>query len=59
MTVCKSPRLSQRVGDLHASPTREILAVLNQPGLVSFAGGLPSPDSFPRCDLGALPAAFL
>jgi DNA-binding transcriptional MocR family regulator len=54
-----NPRLSQRVGDLHTSPIREILAVLNQPGLVSFAGGLPSPDSFPRCDLGALPAAFL
>ena len=53
-----NPRLSQRVGDLHTSPIREILAVLNQPGLVSFAGGFPSPDSFPRCDLGALPAAF-
>jgi 2-aminoadipate transaminase len=59
MTHCKSPCLSQRVGDLHASPIREILAVLNQPGMVSFAGGLPSPDSFPHCDLGAVPAEFL
>lgn len=59
MTHRSIPRLSQRVGDLQASPIREILAVLNKPGMVSFAGGLPSPDSFPHCDLGAVPAAFL
>ena len=59
MTQTSNPRLSQRIGDLHASPIREILAVLNQPGMVSFAGGLPSPDSFPPCDLSGVPAAFL
>ena len=59
MTHRNNPRLSQRVGDLHASPIREILAVLNQPGMVSFAGGLPSTDSFPNCDLGGVPAEFL
>ena len=59
MTHRSISRLSQRVGDLQASPIREILAVLNHPGMVSFAGGLPSPDSFPDCDLGAVPAAFL
>ena len=59
MTHRNNPRLSQRIGDLHASPIREILAVLNQPGMVSFAGGLPSTDSFPNCDLGGVPAEFL
>ena len=59
MTNRTRARLSQRIADLQASPIREILAVLNQPGMVSFAGGLPSPDSFPHCDLGVVPAAFL
>jgi 2-aminoadipate transaminase len=40
-------RLSSRIADLHASPIREILAVIDRPGMVSFAGGLPSPESFP------------
>lgn len=39
-------RLSQRVAQLHASPIREILAVIEQPGMVSFAGGLPAPETF-------------
>lgn len=59
MTNRTKARLSQRIGDLQASPIREILAVLNQPGMVSFAGGLPSPDSFPICNLGAVPPEFL
>jgi DNA-binding transcriptional MocR family regulator len=59
MTNRTKARLSQRIADLHASPIREILSVLNQPGMVSFAGGLPSPDSFPPCDLSAVPAEFL
>ena len=51
--------LSQRIDDLQASPIREILAVLNRPGMVSFAGGLPSPSSFPPCDLRGLPIEYL
>ena len=43
-----SLRLSARVADLQPSPIREILAVIDRPGMVSFAGGLPSPDSFPQ-----------
>ena len=54
-----APRLSKRRTDLHASPIREILAVLDQPGMISFAGGLPSPDSFAMCDLRGLPAELL
>ncbi|MDR3230039.1 MAG: PLP-dependent aminotransferase family protein [Synergistaceae bacterium] len=29
------------------SPVRELLKVINQPGMISFAGGMPAPDVFP------------
>lgn len=51
-------RLSARVGDLHPSPIREILSVANRPGMISFAGGLPSPETFPRFSLEAPPGAL-
>lgn len=51
-------RFSARVGDLHPSPIREVLAVANRPGMISFAGGLPSPETFPAFDLGAPPATL-
>lgn len=53
------PALSIRTADLHASPIREILAVIDRPGMVSFAGGLPSSDSFPSIDAGTVPASVL
>ena len=53
------PVLSSRTAALHASPIREILAVIDRPGMVSFAGGLPSPDSFPAIDSGLVPAGVL
>lgn len=53
------PSLSQRIQQLHASPIREILAVINQPGMISFAGGLPSTDSFPAFRLQQVPDAIL
>lgn len=39
--------LSARVAGLHASPIRDILAVIDRPGMVSFAGGLPAAETFP------------
>ncbi|MBI9109000.1 MAG: PLP-dependent aminotransferase family protein [Spirochaetales bacterium] len=39
--------LSERTGKMGASAIREILKVVGQPGMVSLAGGIPSPDSFP------------
>lgn len=54
-----SPHFSTRTRDLHASPIREILAVVNRPGMISFAGGLPAPDSFPQFDLDAMPQDIL
>lgn len=53
------PTLSHRISQLHASPIREILAVINRPGMISFAGGLPSPDSFPALDLQQVPRDLL
>ena len=49
-------RLSKRLVDLEASPIREILAVVAQPGMVSFAGGLPAAETFPAFRLDELPA---
>lgn len=35
------------VGSISGSAIRELLKVTEQPGMISFAGGLPSPDCFP------------
>lgn len=51
--------LSRRTRDLHASPIREILAVIDRPGMVSFAGGLPAPETFPDLHTGSVPTHFL
>jgi 2-aminoadipate transaminase len=53
------PTLSQRIPALHASPIREILAVIQQPGMISFAGGLPDPASFPSLALVDVPKELL
>ncbi|TDJ60616.1 MAG: PLP-dependent aminotransferase family protein [Proteobacteria bacterium] len=52
-------KFSARVLDLEPSPIRDILAVIDRPGLISFAGGLPSTDSFPDLDLLGMPPAQL
>jgi len=52
-------RISNRTADLHASPIREILAVVDRPGMISFAGGLPAADSFPVLPAAQVPPAML
>ena len=54
-----SERFSRRVNDLVASPIREILAVIDRPGMVSFAGGLPAPQRFPALAPGDVPPSWL
>jgi DNA-binding transcriptional MocR family regulator len=50
------PRVFHSVGlDLSSSPVRDILALTDRPGVVSFAGGLPAPELF---DVAGLRAAF-
>ncbi len=51
--------LSRRVRDLQASPIREILSLIDRPGMVSFAGGLPAPESFPEINPGPVPGGWL
>jgi 2-aminoadipate transaminase len=54
-----SGHLSKRVDDLHASPIREILSVIDRPGMISFAGGLPAVETFPTLSLTAFPPAMM
>ena len=54
-----STHFSSRTLDLHPSPIREILSVVNRPGMISFAGGLPAVDSFPQFSLDAMPQHIL
>ena len=40
-------RFSTLAEKMRPSPIRELFAVIKQPGMISFAGGLPDPDTFP------------
>ncbi|MGI6574805.1 MAG: PLP-dependent aminotransferase family protein [bacterium] len=42
---------ARRLASMSGSVIREILKLTQQPDMISFAGGLPSPDSFPREEL--------
>ena len=52
-------RLSERLGDLRASPVRAMLAASQQPEMISFAGGLPDADSFSDLYIPAPPRHLL
>jgi 2-aminoadipate transaminase len=41
-------RFSQRAQGMHSSIIRDLLKVTEKPEIISFAGGLPAPDLFPR-----------
>lgn len=49
---------AQRVEGLRPSPIRSILTVIDRPGMVSFAGGLPATDVLPGWS-GTVPASVL
>ncbi|MGE0314528.1 MAG: PLP-dependent aminotransferase family protein [Lautropia sp.] len=55
----QAPVLSARAARLSPSPIREILSVIDRPGMISFAGGLPAPDSFPAIDVSRMPSSWL
>jgi len=40
-------RFSLLAEKMQPSPIRELFRVIQQPGMISFAGGLPDPDTFP------------
>jgi 2-aminoadipate transaminase len=47
MTPTQPWTLARRAERMNPSVIREILKVTEQPGIISLAGGLPSPDTFP------------
>ncbi|MDE2856671.1 MAG: PLP-dependent aminotransferase family protein [Chloroflexota bacterium] len=51
--------LSQRTLSMQSNAIREILAVVSQPGMISLAGGIPAPQSFPLEDLYRINEAVL
>jgi 2-aminoadipate transaminase len=40
-------KLARRATKMNPSLIREILKLTDKPGMISFAGGLPSPETFP------------
>lgn len=52
-------RLSIRTDDLHASPVRDMLSVAQRPEVISFAGGLPAPETFAGLDVPEAPRELL
>ncbi|MGR4883262.1 PLP-dependent aminotransferase family protein [Streptomyces sp. LARHCF249] len=53
--VAPPPALASRATSVGGSPVREILALTERPGVISFAGGLPAPELF---DTEGLRAAY-
>src|SRR5919108_3682072 len=53
------PPLAARLRDVASSPVREILALTERPGVISFAGGLPAPELFDAAGLREAYAAAL
>lgn len=53
------PILSERIINLHGSPVRAMLKAAQQSDVISFAGGLPAPDSFGGIRLGEPPQEML
>ncbi len=51
--------LSGRADQMNPSVLRELLKVTERPGLISFAGGLPSPKTFPVAEFEAACARVL
>ena len=51
--------LSHRTQRMGVNVIREILKVVNQPGMVSLAGGIPAPESFPMDIFGELTSKVL
>ncbi|HYD32393.1 MAG TPA: PLP-dependent aminotransferase family protein [Azospirillaceae bacterium] len=48
MSLDWSALLAPRMAGMTASEIRELLKLLEQPDIISFAGGIPDPDLFPR-----------
>jgi len=54
-----STAFAGRAGRMRPSDIREFLKLLGQPGIISFAGGIPEPSLFPAGEIAAAAAAIL
>ncbi|GAA4417439.1 PLP-dependent aminotransferase family protein [Acidovorax lacteus] len=52
-------RMARRAARMNPSVIREILKVTEKPGIISLAGGLPSPKTFPVAEFAAASATVL
>ena len=52
-------RFAERMSNLTASATREILKITERPEFISFAGGLPAPEHFPVEELSEITSQLL
>ncbi len=50
---------SKRMDNIKASDIRQLLKIIGQPGIISFAGGLPAPELFPVEEMKAAIDAVL
>lgn len=53
------PAYARRAASMRASEIRELLKLLERPGIISFAGGIPNPQLFPIERVGAAYAEIL
>lgn len=53
------PRYARRAEGMRASEIRELLKLLEKPGIISFAGGIPDPKLFPTAAVEAAYDAIL
>lgn len=53
------PRYAKRAEGMRASEIRELLKLLEKPGIISFAGGIPDPKLFPSAAASAAYQAIL
>ena len=53
------PRYARRAEGMRASEIRELLKLLEKPGIISFAGGIPDPKLFPTSAVEAAYDAIL
>ncbi|MCS6867485.1 MAG: 2-aminoadipate transaminase, partial [Thermus sp.] len=58
-TLDWSTFFGQRAGRIQASTIRELLKLTARPGVISFAGGLPAPELFPKEEAAEKAAAIL
>ena len=50
---------AERIDNLTESPVREILKLIDRPGMISFAGGLPATECFPQMNASGINSDYL